>query len=334
MIKLSKYALGIGILLMFFAVSLYGSESGAKPQKRKLNYSYAINQQLKNYPVKVYPVRFNLDKDGKYLVDKRIPIKTPLELQKLKDSIHTKEGQELKSKEFKDLQGKSIEVIDRVDKEISKSVPGVLGILTDSLFEVPRKFIKDVKLDNEHGRIKIGDLNVPEVVGENLAKNLKDKFYKMADNLETNDFMADFVLGRFANVIKSSKVDIKNGKVVFEPTLKESFSKNLGGYKININGKLDLTKGLIHPSLSIGIAPGSKTNFPLNIKVNFDDKGKRFAWNGATVEVKNIKVDFYSNGRRFACKSVTFKMKKDSNSYNIALYPENKKVEFSLKFSL
>jgi len=260
MAKLNKLAFGIGTLLMFFAVSLYGSEAGAKPQKRKLNYSYAINLQLNNYPVK-----FNLHKEGEKTVDRRIPIKTPFELQKLKDSIHTKEGQELKSKEFKDLQGKSIEVIDRVDKEISKSVPGAIGILTDSLFEVPRKFMKDIKLDNENGRIKISDLDVPEVVGGNLARNLKDEFYKMANKLETNDFMADFVLGRFANVVKNSKVDIKNGKVVFEPTLKESFSKNLAGYKINIDGKLDLIKGLVQPSLSIGIAPGSKANFPLNM---------------------------------------------------------------------
>jgi len=311
MVKLNKLAFGIGTLFMFFAVSLYGSESGAKPQKRKINYSYAINLQLNNYPVKVYPAKFNLHKEGEKTVDRRIPIKTPLELQKLKNSIYTQEGHEFKSKEFKDLQGKSIEVIDRVDKEISKSVPGAIGILTDSLFEVPRKFMKDIKLDNEHGRIKISDLDIPEVVGGNLAKNLKDEFYRMANKLETNDFMADFVLGRFANVVKNSKVDIKNGKVVFEPSLKESFSKNLGEYKINVNGKLDLRKGLVHPSLSIGIAPGSKANFPLNMK-----------------------VDFYSNGRRFACKSVTFNMKRDSNSYNIALYPENKKVEFSLKFSL
>lgn len=278
MLRLIKYAFCIGTLLMFFATSLFAYQADTNHQKkRKLNYPYTINHQFKNYPVNGYPVKFNLVREKGHLVNKRIPIKTPFELQKSNDFIYTKEGRELKSQKFKELQGKPLEIINRVNKEVSKGVPGVLGILTDSLFEVPRKFITNIKNDNDYGRVKISGLDIPEVLGRKLARNLKDEFYQIFDNLETNDFMGNFVLNRFAKVLKNSNVDIKNGRVVFDPKLNESFSGNLAGYKIDINGNLALSKGLIHPSLSIGIAPNFKTNYPFNIKVDFDGYGRSFA---------------------------------------------------------
>lgn len=206
----------------------------------------------------------------------------------------TDDYRKMKVKGFGEVKGSLMKEMSELDSEILGSVPKALGILTDSLLEIPREFVR--RVDAEEGsRIRLGrlrDIDIPEVVGYRLVRNVKEEVYRLVDSIGDGG-VSGFVFDRFAEVIRNSNVDVRDGRLMIEPCLKEGFARgvDVGGYKIQMNGLVRLEDASVHPSLSVGISPGFKTDYPFNIRVNLDSRGNKIYCRGITFDMKNSKIN-------------------------------------------